>query len=92
MVQGKINWLTEADTPTIRMGATPSGLTNAHLHQSTIPHIFYRPYVLPAAQPTASKYLYAKLEMPSFTNTQVVATWTTYHFHKNSDKDLTKIQ
>ena len=24
--------LTEADTPTIRMGATPSGLTSAHLH------------------------------------------------------------
>jgi len=25
--------LTEADTPTIRLGATPSGLTSAHLHQ-----------------------------------------------------------
>jgi len=24
--------LTEVDTPTIRLGATPSGLTNAHLH------------------------------------------------------------
>jgi len=24
--------LTEADTPTIRQGATPSGLTSAHLH------------------------------------------------------------
>jgi len=24
--------LTEADTPTIRLGATPSGLTSAHLH------------------------------------------------------------
>ena len=24
--------LTEADTPTIRLGATPSGLTTAHLH------------------------------------------------------------
>jgi len=29
MVQGKI---TEADTPTISLGATPSGLTSAHLH------------------------------------------------------------
>jgi len=29
--------LTEADTPTIWMGATPSGLTSAHLHH---PHIF----------------------------------------------------
>jgi len=24
--------LTDADTPTIRLGATPSGLTSAHLH------------------------------------------------------------
>jgi len=24
--------LTEVDTPTIRLGATPSGLSNAHLH------------------------------------------------------------
>jgi len=28
--------LTEADTPTIRLGATPSGLTSAHLHWMTI--------------------------------------------------------
>ena len=28
--------LTEADTPTIRLGATPSGLTNAHLHHPPI--------------------------------------------------------
>ena len=31
MVQGKI---TEADTPTIRLGATPSGLISAHLHHT----------------------------------------------------------
>ena len=30
--------LTQADTQTIRLGATPSGLTSAHLHH--IPHIF----------------------------------------------------
>jgi len=30
--------LTEADTPTIWLGASPSGLTSAHLHQSH--HIF----------------------------------------------------
>jgi len=30
--------LTEADTPTIRLGATPSGLTSAHLHHPA--HIF----------------------------------------------------
>jgi len=46
--------LTEADTPTIRLDATPSGLTSAHLHQT--PHIFYTPDALPAAQPTASKH------------------------------------
>jgi len=45
MMQGR---LTEADTPTIQLGATPSGLT-------TIP-FFYRPDALPAAQPTASKH------------------------------------
>jgi len=45
--------LTEADTPTIRLGATPSGLTSAHLHHLPI---FYRPDALPAAQPTVSKH------------------------------------
>jgi len=33
MVQGKI---TEADTLTVRLGATPSGLTSAHLHHPAI--------------------------------------------------------
>jgi len=28
--------LTEADTPTIRLGATPSGLSSAHLHHPSI--------------------------------------------------------
>jgi len=46
--------LTEADTPTIRLGATPSGLTSAHLHHP--PHIFYRPEALSAAQATVSKH------------------------------------
>jgi len=45
--------LTEADTQTIRLGATPSGLSSAHLHH---PPIFYRPDALPATQPTASKH------------------------------------
>ena len=30
--------LTEADTPTIRLGATPSGLSTAHLHHPPIPN------------------------------------------------------
>jgi len=44
--------LTEADTPTIRLGVTPAGLNSAHLHH---PAIFYRPDALPAAKPTVSK-------------------------------------
>jgi len=44
--------LTEADTPTIWLDATPSGITSAHLHH---PPIFYRLDALPAAQPTVSK-------------------------------------
>ena len=46
--------LTEADTLTIRLGATPSGLTSAHLHHPPI--FFYGPDALPAAQPTVSKH------------------------------------
>jgi len=44
---------TEADTPTIRLGATPCGLSSAHLYH---PPFFYRPNALPAAQPTVSKH------------------------------------
>jgi len=46
--------LTEADTVTIRLGATPFGLTSAHLHH---PSNFCRPDALPAAQPTVSALL-----------------------------------
>jgi len=46
--------LTEADTPTIRLGASPSGLTSA-VPTSTIP-FFYRPDAVPAGQPTVSKH------------------------------------
>jgi len=45
--------LTEADTETIRLGATPSWLTSAYLH---LPPFFYRPDALPATQPTVSKH------------------------------------
>jgi len=45
--------VTEADTPTIRLGATPSGLTSAHLHHPTF---LNRPDALPAAQRTVSKH------------------------------------
>jgi len=47
--------LTEADTLTIQLGATRSGLTSDCLPPPS-PHIFYRPDALPAAQPTASKH------------------------------------
>ena len=43
---------TEADTPTIQLGDTPSGLTSAYLRRPPI--FFYRPDALPAAQPTVS--------------------------------------
>jgi len=46
--------LTEADTLTIQLGATPAGLTSAHLHHPPI--FFYRPDALPATQPTVSKH------------------------------------
>jgi len=46
--------LTEADTLTIQLGASPSGLTSAQLHHRPIP--FYRLDALPAAQPTVSKH------------------------------------
>jgi len=46
--------LTEADTSTIRLGATPSGLNSAHLHHPF--QFFYRPDALPAAQRTVSKH------------------------------------
>ena len=42
--------LTEADTPTIRVGATPSGLTSAHLHH---PPIFLQAGC-PSCRPTNS--------------------------------------
>jgi len=45
--------LTEADTLTIRLAATPSGLTSAYLHH---PLYFYWPDALSATQPTASKH------------------------------------
>jgi len=47
MEQGKIM---EAEAPTVRVGATPTGLTAP----PTTPQVFYRPDALPAAQLTAS--------------------------------------
>jgi len=46
--------LTEADTLTVRLGATTSGLSSAHLHSP--PMFFYGPDALAAAQPTVSKH------------------------------------
>jgi len=44
----------EAEVPTVRVGATPTGLTAAPTPQP--PKVSYRPDALPAAQPTASKH------------------------------------
>ena len=56
--------LTEAYKLTIRLGATPSGLTSANLHHP----LFYRPDALPAAQPTASKHWSQVLWLKTATN------------------------
>jgi len=50
MEQGKIM---EAVVPTVRVGATPTGLTAPQTPQP--PKVYGRPDALPAAQPTASK-------------------------------------
>ena len=47
--------LTEADTPTIRLGATSSGLPSAHLHHP--PFFTYRMPFLPPNQQCQSSYL-----------------------------------
>jgi len=46
--------LTEADTLTNRLGATPSVVRANQCPPPPSPHICYRPDALPAAQPTAS--------------------------------------
>ena len=48
MVQGKIN---RGRHKTIRLGATPSGLTNAHLHH---PRPFFRQVGCPSCRPNNS--------------------------------------
>ena len=67
---------TEADTPTIRLGATPSGLTSAHLHHP--PNILYRPDALPAAQPTASKQWRQLVTIKRYTNLRILHFNSTY--------------
>jgi len=42
--------LTEADTPTIWLGATPSGLTSAHLHHPPIFFTGWMPFLPPNQQ------------------------------------------
>jgi len=47
--------LTEADTLTIRLGATPSGLTIAHLHHPPIFFMVRMPFLLPNQQCQSTK-------------------------------------
>jgi len=62
--------LTEADTPTIRLGSTPSRLTSAHLHH---PPIFFLQAGWPSCDPTNSvKALKANYCDQSHTNTLTV--------------------
>jgi len=51
MEQGKIM---EAEAPTVRLGATPTGPMVPPSPQP--PKVFYRLDALPASQPTASKH------------------------------------
>jgi len=51
MKQGRIM---EAELLTVRVGATPTGLTSPP--HNPLPKVFYRLDALPAAQPTASKH------------------------------------
>jgi len=69
--------LTEADTPTIRLGATPSGLTTAHLHH---PPFFYKPDALSATQPTVSKHWCNILGRITHTIGLLWSTWTIFLF------------
>jgi len=76
--------LTEADTPTVQLGTTPSGPNSAYLHHSPI---FYRPDALPAAQPTVSKHwrqrgLLRKCWL-SFTDNNRNDKWNWLLFHLN---------
>jgi len=47
--------LTEADTPTIRLGATPSRLTSAHLHHPPIFFTGQMPFLPPSQQCESTK-------------------------------------
>ena len=49
--------LTEADTPTIRLGTTPSGLTSAHLHLLPIFFTGRMPFLPPNQQCQSSSQL-----------------------------------
>jgi len=61
MEQGKIM---EAEVPTVRVGASPTGLTAPPPTQP--PKVFYRPDALPAAQPTVSKHSLLKYGVDEF--------------------------
>jgi len=68
--------LTKADTLTIRLGATPSGLTSAHLHHPPI--FFYGPDALPAAQPTVTKH-WRQMKFPLYTELTIMTKTRVKH-------------
>ena len=77
--------LTEADTPTIRLGATPSRLTSSHLHHLTI---FYR-WLLPAKNNSKKSAIipvkhYLRLSNELLVITALFARWSrTTGFHRS---------
>ena len=73
--------LTEADTSTIRLGATPSGLSSAHLHHLPF---FYKPDALPAAQPTVSKHW--RLPITRIENFVSLDVWFLRHVNVQMDR------
>jgi len=67
--------LTEADTLNIRLGATPTGLSSAHLHHHPI---FFtgRINALPAAQPTVSEHWRQSVIFSKVWNFKVSISWS----------------
>jgi len=70
--------LTEADTPTIRLGATPSRLTSVHLHQPPPFFTGQMPFLLPNQQCQSTegkscRYMYSELiNIKWYSNTKLL--------------------
>jgi len=65
--------LTEADTPTVRLGATPSGLTSAHLHHPPMFFTGRMPFLPPNQQHQSTEGSVNQCSLT--TNTSVLNAW-----------------